>query len=99
MARLLIINPGSTSTKIGIYENGGLIFTETIRHGAEMEHLKDLESQLPVRQKLILDIVEEKGINLDSMDAIIGRGGLLHPLDGGVYEVNDCLLYTSPAVL
>jgi butyrate kinase len=92
MARLFIINPGSTSTKIGIYENGELSFTETIRHGAEMERLKDLESQLPVRLKLILDIVEEKGINLDSMDAIVGRGGLLHPLDGGVYEVNDAMI-------
>ncbi len=92
MARLFIINPGSTSTKIGICENGTLSFEKTIRHGAEMERLKDLESQLPVRQKLILDIVEEENIDLDSMDAIVGRGGLLHPLDGGVYEVNAAMI-------
>lgn len=57
-----------------------------------MEHLKDLKSQLPVRQKLILDILKEEGIDLDSMDAIVGRGGLLHALDGGVYEVNDAMI-------
>ncbi|HHW93817.1 MAG TPA: butyrate kinase [Clostridiaceae bacterium] len=92
MTRLLIINPGSTSTKVGIHENGELTFTKTIRHGAEMEHLQDLESQLPVRQKLILDILNEENIDFDSMDAIVGRGGLLHPLDGGVYEVNDDMI-------
>ena len=92
MARLLIINPGSTSTKVGIYENGALSFEKTIRHGAEMERLKDLKSQLPVRQKLILNILEEENIDVDSMDAIVGRGGLLHPLDGGVYEVNAAMI-------
>jgi len=92
MTRLLIINPGSTSTKVGIYEGNALSFEKTIRHGAEMEHLKDLESQLPVRQKLILTILEKENIDIDSMDAIVGRGGLLHPLDGGVYEVNDAMI-------
>ena len=92
MTRLLLINPGSTSTKIGLYDKEKIVMTRTIRHGAEMEHLKDLESQLPVRQQLIFDILKEENIDPASMEAIVGRGGMLHPLEGGVYEVNDAMI-------
>ncbi len=57
-----------------------------------MDHLIDLASQLPVRQQLILDILTEESIDAGTMDAIVGRGGLLHPLDGGVYEVNEAMI-------
>ncbi|HZK29336.1 MAG TPA: butyrate kinase [Clostridia bacterium] len=88
MLRLLVINPGSTSTKFGVFEGRRPVFSKSIRHGVEMSALTTLESQRVTREKLICDTLEEEGISLDTMNAIVGRGGLLHPLEGGVYEVN-----------
>ncbi|NLA95309.1 MAG: butyrate kinase [Clostridiaceae bacterium] len=88
MLRLLVVNPGSTSTKFGVFEDSQAVFTETIRHGSEFDGLPDLTSQRPVREALICKELERQHINLASFDAVVGRGGLLHPLDGGVYEVN-----------
>lgn len=92
MAKFFIINPGSTSTKIGVYVSGEFTMTRKIEHGTEMEKLRSVQSQLPVREKMIMDILEKEDIEIASMDAIIGRGGLLHPLKGGVYEVNQDMI-------
>ncbi|HZK42089.1 MAG TPA: butyrate kinase, partial [Clostridia bacterium] len=89
MPRLLIINPGSTSTKFGVYQGGKALFTQSIRHGSELANLPDLASQRPVRETMIYQALAQKGIDIGDMEAIVGRGGLLHPLKGGVYEVND----------
>lgn len=86
--RLLVVNPGSTSTKFGVYEDTRALFTQTIRHGSEFDQLPDLVSQRPAREALILEALERQAIDLASFDAVAGRGGLLHALDGGVYEVN-----------
>ncbi len=88
MLRLLVVNPGSTSTKFGVYEDARAVFTETIRHGAEFDGLPDLASQKPAREALIYEALDRRRIELTSLDAVAGRGGLLHSLDGGVYEVN-----------
>lgn len=89
MTRLLVINPGSTSTKFGIFHDGEAVFLRTLRHGEELLSLPGLKSQLPVREQLIREALEESGQDLASLDAVIGRGGLLHPLEGGVYEVSQ----------
>ncbi len=92
MTQLLIINPGSTSTKFGVFEDKRAVFSKSIRHDTELESLADLISQRPMRQKLICDTLSEQGIDLKMMDAIVGRGGLLHPLEGGVYVVNSDMI-------
>ncbi|MDM0813008.1 butyrate kinase [Clostridium perfringens] len=87
--KLLIINPGSTSTKIGVYEGE----KETLRHSAE-EILKydTIFDQLDFRKEVILKVLKEKGIDINELDAVVGRGGMLKPIEGGTYEVNDAMV-------
>lgn len=92
MPKLLIINPGSTSTKFGLFQEGREVFSQTIRHGQELLSLPDLASQKPVREKMICQALADRGIDVASLDAIAGRGGLLHPLEGGVYQVNEDMI-------
>ena len=88
--KLLIINPGSTSTKIGVYEGEKEILEETLRHSAE-EILKydTIFDQLDFRKEVILKVLKEKGIDINELDAVVGRGGMLKPIEGGTYEVNE----------
>ncbi|WP_425447604.1 butyrate kinase [Dethiothermospora halolimnae] len=91
--RLLVINPGSTSTKIAIFDNEKLVLEETLRHSSE--ELKDFETifdQYEFRKNIILEILNEKGINITKLSGVVGRGGLLKPISGGTYEVNDKML-------
>lgn len=92
---ILVINPGSTSTKIAIFnQEGKEIFKETISHSAEeFSQFKSLSEQGSVRKKIILDTLKKKNIDTDSLKAIIGRGGVLKPLKAGTYEVNDKLIF------
>lgn len=92
---ILVINPGSTSTKIAIFNQEGKdIFKETISHSVEeFSQFKSLLEQGPVRKKIILDTLKKKNIDTDSLKAIIGRGGVLKPLKAGTYEVNDKLIF------
>ena len=92
MTRLLVINPGSTSTKFGVFDKDIPVFTKTIRHGDELTTLPELSDQKEMREALICEALTQAEIPLASMDAIVGRGGLLHPLQGGVYEVNEAML-------
>ena len=91
--KLLIINPGSTSTKIGVYEGEKEILEETLRHSAE-EILKydTIFDQLDFRKEVILKVLKEKGIDINELDAVVGRGGMLKPIEGGTYEVNDAMV-------
>ncbi|MGL5245793.1 MAG: butyrate kinase [Sarcina sp.] len=91
--KLLIINPGSTSTKIGVYENEREIIVETIRHSAE-EILKydRIFNQLDFRKELILEVLKEKNFDINTLDAVVGRGGMLKPMEGGTYEVNEVMI-------
>ncbi len=88
MTRLLVINPGSTSTKFGVFRNDEAEYTKNIRHEDKFRALPDLISQLPIRKQMICDALSEAGIDLGSLDAVVGRGGILHPLKAGVYRVN-----------
>ncbi|MGV1058541.1 butyrate kinase [Clostridium perfringens] len=91
--KLLIINPGSTSTKIGVYEGEKEILEETLRHSAE-EIIKydTIFDQLDFRKEVILKVLKEKGIDINELDAVVGRGGMLKPIEGGTYEVNEAMV-------
>ena len=87
--RILAINPGSTSTKIAIFDNDKSVFEETLRHPSEEINKYDkIFDQYDFRKKVILDTLEEKGINLTKLSAVVGRGGLLKPIKGGTYNVS-----------
>lgn len=91
--KLLIINPGSTSTKIGVYEGEKEILEETLRHSAEeISKYDTIYDQLGFRKEVILNVLKEKGININELDAVVGRGGMLKPIEGGTYEVNDAMV-------
>ena len=89
----LIINPGSTSTKIGVFEDETQIFDKTLRHSTEeIAQFPDIYSQKDFRKEIILSALEEAGIDPKSFNVIVGRGGLLKPIPGGTYAVSDELL-------
>ncbi len=89
----LIINPGSTSTKIGVFEDETLLFEETLRHSTEeIAQYASIVDQKDFRKKIILDLLSSKDFDINSLDFIVGRGGMLKPIPGGTYEVSDELL-------
>lgn len=91
--RILTINPGSTSTKIGVFHNDQMIFDRTIRYEAkELSVFETIYDQYEFRKKSILEALDEEGINLSKLNAVCGRGGLLRPIEGGTYEVNKLML-------
>lgn len=93
MYRQLIINPGSTSTKIGVFDDEKLIFEETLRHSVkELDKFEKIYEQYEFRKDIITKALEKNSISLDSLDAVVGRGGLLKPIEGGIYEVNQAML-------
>ncbi len=91
--RILAINPGSTSTKIAVYNNTKSAFLKNIKHSAsELGAFKYITDQYEFRKKFIMDELKDAGIDLKSLDAVIGRGGLIKPMQSGVYEVNQLML-------
>lgn len=91
--KILSINPGALSTKIGLFENENPIFKETIYHNIEeLKQFEDLYDELPYRTKKVLETLKKHNISLESIDAFSGRAGGLVSIKGGVYEVNDKLL-------
>lgn len=91
--RVLTINPGSTSTKIGVFDNEKPILDITLRHSAkELAQFPELVDQYPFRKQVILDTLDREGMNITRFHAIVARGGLLRPIPGGTYAVNDMML-------
>lgn len=91
--RVLVINPGSTSTKVGLFDGERAVFTVNVAHEAsELAKFAGVSDQLPYRVGLIDQALAENGVELASIDAFVGRGGGLLPLPGGTYEVDDVLL-------
>ena len=91
--RILAINPGSTSTKIAVYHNDQLFFEEVIRYSnEELSPFESVIAQYEFRKKGILKILKEKDIPIDTLDAIVGRGGLLKPIESGTYTVNHIMV-------
>ena len=100
MHKLLIINPGSTSTKIAVFQDKECVFKTNIKHSAEeiapFEHIAD---QYHFRKEVILNTLKEAGMELNDLSMVVGRGGLLKPLTSGIYEVNEAMkrdLVNSP---
>lgn len=90
---ILAINPGSTSTKIANFENETCIWKQEIYNSAsEMRNFVRVEDQYEYRIALVLKTLEEKGTPLEEYNAIVGRGGMLKPLIGGTYLVDDYLV-------
>ncbi len=89
----LIINPGSTSTKIGVFEDETLLFEETLRHSTEeIAQYASIVDQKDFRKQIILDLLAKKDFDINSLQVIVGRGGMLKPIPGGTYAVSDELL-------
>ncbi|MCF6094422.1 butyrate kinase [Microaerobacter geothermalis] len=91
--RLLVINPGSTSTKIGIYDNEKSVFEETIRHSTdEINRFSRIIDQYQFRKQTILETLNKNEMNITKLSAVVGRGGVLRPIPGGTYRVNQPML-------
>lgn len=91
--KILVINPGSTSTKIGVYEDETLLFEETLRHSTEeIAKYATIVDQKDFRKELIVDILAKNSFDIKSLNVVVGRGGLLKPIPGGTYPVSDALL-------
>lgn len=93
MYQILAINPGSTSTKIAIYEDTKEIFKKNIEHtNDELEKYKNIAEQYEMRYKAIMDFLEENGFDVWNLSAVVGRGGLLPPVKSGAYRVNESMV-------
>lgn len=93
MAAILVINPGSTSTKIGVFRDLEEVFTETVSHSAEeIARYASIADQYGFRERHIRDALEKRGFDARGVGAVVGRGGLLRPIPGGVYRVSDPML-------
>jgi butyrate kinase len=91
--RILVINPGSTSTKISVFDDESEFLTETLRHPAsEIEKYSTIYGQFAFRKDIILNKLKEKSIPLDSLNAVVGRGGNMKPVEGGTYLVNQPMI-------
>lgn len=93
---ILAINPGSTSTKIALFEEDKLIFEKTLRHSCdELAPFEKIADQSDFRLQIILDALHEAGFPVEQLDAVVGRGGLVKPIPGGTYAISEALLRDS----
>lgn len=91
--KILTINPGSTSTKIAVFDNDQEVFEKTLRHSSdEIGQFKNISDQFNFRKDVIESELTLANIDLKSLDCIVGRGGLLKPIKGGTYSVTDSML-------
>ena len=89
----LIINPGSTSTKIGVFEDENLLFEQTLRHATEeIAKYDSIVAQKDFRKEVITKVLADNNFDIKTLDVVVGRGGLLKPIPGGTYEVTDALI-------
>ena len=88
----LVINPGSTSTKVAVYRGDEKLFQEELSHPmAEIETYKSISDQFDFRTKAILKVIEDNDYDLTNLSAVVGRGGLLRPIESGTYDVTEKL--------
>ncbi len=91
--QILAINPGSTTTKIAVYKDETVLFETTLFHShEELTSCADLTASLSFRRAAIESELAAHQISVDSLDAVIGRGGLLRPIAGGTYTINERML-------
>lgn len=90
---ILAVNPGSTSTKIGVFRGEEAVLEKVVEHTAEeLSGFERVFDQYPYREGLVRKALEAEGISLTDLAAVAGRGGLLKPMRGGVYSVNDAMV-------
>lgn len=94
LMKVLVINPGATSTKISAFDEEKEVMRVSISHSAqELSKFAHIAEQMPYRKKLILDALRENGMKVSDFDAICGRGGLLRHIPSGTYAVNDNVIH------
>ncbi len=93
--RVLVVNPGSTSTKVAVYQGDALLKESLLPMGPD--RAAEIWDEFTVRLDGVRDWLAEEAISLESMDAVVGRGGLLRPLKGGVFEVTEAMLTDARA--
>ena len=92
MFKILAINPGSTSTKIALYEDDNPIFVESVKHDPEeLSQFADYREQYQFRTNVIRNILKSKGFDEKSLSAVVGRGGPFKALASGTYRINDAM--------
>lgn len=90
---ILVLNPGSTSTKVAVYKGAKPLVSESIDHNkAEIEKYARIVDQYPMRKTVILDFLTRNKIELKTLAAVVDRGGLLKPISSGTYVINDAML-------
>ena len=95
--QILVINPGSTSTKIAVYNDAKPMLLRSIRHSVEeLSQFDDVTEQHEYRKKLIIDDLTRMGCEFH-FSAVVGRGGLAKPVEGGVYEINEKMIADTKA--
>lgn len=91
--KVLAINPGSTSTKISLYEDDKETFTKKLEHTLEeIEKYDNVEDQLRMREELVISSLKEKNIDIKELSAVVARGGMLPPVKAGAYIINDLMI-------
>ncbi|MDI9439338.1 MAG: butyrate kinase [Bacillota bacterium] len=90
---ILVVNPGSTSTKLAIYRNEVQIRTTSLHHSnQDLARFSDIVDQKEFRERVIVEWLEAEGVELSSLTAIVARGGLLAPIPGGTYRINELMV-------
>jgi butyrate kinase len=90
---ILVINPGAGSTRIAVFKNEQALFEENIRHQPEeLLYFPKIIDQYEFRRDKILALLKSKGIDLNTLNATVGRGGPFKPLTSGTYKVNEKLI-------
>lgn len=91
--KVLVINPGATSTKVAAFDESYQLFKTAIDHtAADLEPFAHVIDQVPLRQQAIMNALVEQGVAVSDFDAVCGRGGLYRPIPSGTYAVNDRVL-------
>lgn len=91
--KILAINPGSTSTKIALYENEKEVFCKTLEHTVEqIEKYSKVQDQFEMRKEVVLSCLKENGYNLNELAAVVGRGGMVPHVQSGAYKVNEIMV-------
>lgn len=90
MALILVVNPGSTTTKVSVFKEEEEVFTETLSHKIEeLSRFNRASDQDLYRMEMIVRMLREKKVVMNEIQAVVGRGGLLRPIEGGTYIVNE----------
>jgi butyrate kinase len=91
--RALTINPGSTSTKVALFHDRDEVFSEEISHTKErIATFTTVLDQMDFRMQAVRDCLDRHRVHADAVNAVIGRGGLLRPLPGGAFRVDEAML-------